>query len=222
MSNAANSVKIEGVIFDVDGVIVSTDEQHYLSWKRLADEEGIYFDREINRECLGASRMESLEVVLRKATRRCSDANKKELAERKNCYYLELIDGLGPDDVLPGCKELLSELKGRGVKIAAASGSKNAPHILERIGLAGMFDASVSGHDITHSKPHPEVFLLAAERLRLEPARCLVVEDGPVGVEAALRAGMRALGVGARPLKGACLSVPSLDRISVEQMLAIS
>ena len=211
---------IQAVIFDVDGVLVSTDEQHYQSWKRLSDEEGIQFTREMNRDCLGASRMQSLEVVLRNAPRRYNDAEKLELAERKNRYFLELVDGLGPDDVLPGCRELLFALKARGIRLAAASGSKNASHILERIGLADVFEALISGHDITRSKPHPEVFQLAGERLGVEPARCLVVEDGQVGVEAARSAGMKALGVGEHELEGAVMTVPSLTQVSLEQILA--
>ena len=222
MDASANATGIEAVIFDLDGVLVSTDELHFLSWKRVAEEEGIYFDREINRRCLGASRMESLEVVLQNAGRRYSDEQKAELAERKNRYYLELAERLGPDDALPGAREILSALKKRGVKIAVASGSKNVRHILERIGLAGLPDAVVTGHDIARSKPDPDVFVKAAGRLGSPPARCLVVEDSPAGIEAAARAGMKALGIsGQGHLAGAALTVGSPAEITVKELLAL-
>ncbi len=212
---------IEAVIFDLDGVLVSTDEQHYRSWKRLAEEEGIHFDRRVNRRCLGASRMESLEAVLRNAPRRYSDAEKAELAERKNRYYLELVEDLAPADVLPGVRELLCALKRRAVRLAVASGSRNAPSIVERLGLRDAFEACVSGMDIAHSKPHPEVFLRVARRLGVPPKRCLVVEDAPSGVEAARRAGMRVLGVGRRPLAGTSLMVRSPADLSADEMLGL-
>ncbi len=222
MNNAEDRQPTAAVMFDLDGVLVSTDEQHYLSWKRMADEEGIYFDREINRGCLGVSRMESLEVVLRNAGRRYTQRQKAELAERKNRYYLELVQRLGPEDVLSGAREILCGLKDRAVKVAVASGSKNARYILERVGLAEMPDAVVTGQEISNSKPDPEVFLAAAQRLGLPPARCLVVEDAPAGVEAARRAGMKVLGVG-QPgsLPRADRTVASLAEIGVDEMLAI-
>jgi len=212
---------IEAVVFDLDGVLVSTDEHHYRSWKRLADEEGIPFDREVNRGCLGLSRSESLEVVLRNAPRSYSPREKAELAERKNRYFLELVAHLSPRDLAPGAQHMLRALKRRGVKVAVASGSRNAPLILERLGVKRLLDACVSGQDITHSKPHPESLLLAAERLGVSPRRCLVVEDAPAGVEAAQKAGMRVLGVGARALAGARRTVASLADISVNEMLAL-
>jgi len=219
MNKPQTQRRVDAVIFDVDGVLVSTDELHYLSWKRVADEEGIPFDRRMNRECLGRSRKESLEVVLRGAPRAYDERQKAELAERKNRYFLQLVERLGPRDAAPGCHGLLLELRRRGVKLAAASGSRNAPHILRRLELDGLFDVCISGRDISRSKPHPEVFLLAARRLGLPPGRCLVVEDAPAGVEAARRAGMRVVGVGPSPLQGAEHTVPSLAAVSADELL---
>lgn len=187
---------IFGVIFDLDGVIVSTDNCHYLAWKRMADEEGIYFDRTINERLRGVSRMESLEIILERAQRPYTDDEKQAMAARKNAYYVELIGSLTREDILPGALDTLSLLKKRGVKVAIGSSSKNTPIILRQIGLENAFDAVADGNAITRSKPDPEVFVLAARLLGLEPENCLVVEDADAGIEAALGGGMRALGVG--------------------------
>ena len=184
------------VIFDLDGVIVSTDEHHYRAWKKIADEEAIYFDDIINMRLRGVSRMESLEVVLEKSKKQYSKEEKFLLAERKNSYYKDLIKSLTPDDILPGAIDLLSLLKENGIKIAIGSSSKNSPEILSYIGLDSYFDATVDGNDISNSKPHPEVFLKASERLGVKPEDCLVIEDAASGVAAALAAGMKVIGVG--------------------------
>ena len=186
---------IKAVIFDLDGVIVSTDDCHYRAWKKMADEEGIYFDREINNRLRGVSRMASLEIVLEKANREYSEKEKQEMAERKNNYYKELICELTPDDILTGVTEKLEELKENGIKIAIGSSSKNTPIILKQIGLERYFDAVSDGNNITHSKPDPEVFLKAAEMLGIAPEDCMIVEDADAGIEAGKRAGMKTLAV---------------------------
>lgn len=191
-----SSEKIAGVIFDLDGVIVSTDNCHYLAWKRMADEEGIYFDRAINERLRGVSRMESLEIILERAERAYTDEEKAEMATRKNAYYVELIGSLTAGDILPGALDTLKLLRERGVKIAIGSSSRNTPIILKQIGLSDAFDAVADGNAISRSKPDPEVFLLAARLLGLAPVNCLVVEDADAGIEAAVAGGMRALGVG--------------------------
>ena len=187
---------ILGVIFDLDGVIVSTDDCHYLAWKRMADEEGIPFDRKVNERLRGVSRMVSFEIILEKATKTYTEEQKVEMATRKNGYYVELIQQLTADAMLPGAMATLEMLKKRGVKIAIGSSSRNTPIILRQIGLDGYFDAVADGNQITHSKPDPEVFLLGAKLLNLDPKNCMVVEDADAGVEAALNGGMRVLGVG--------------------------
>ena len=189
-------MKFEAVIFDLDGVIVSTDEYHYEGWKKLADDEGIYFDKKINERQRGVSRMESLEVLLEKSDKTYTDEQKNEMAERKNNYYKELLTKLSPDDILPGVMDFTKKLKEMGVKIAIGSSSKNTPAILKYIGLDKYFDAVADGNQITHSKPDPEVFLLAAKLVGIAPEKCLVVEDADAGIEAAKSGGMAALGVG--------------------------
>jgi beta-phosphoglucomutase len=189
-------MKLKAVIFDLDGVIVSTDECHYKAWKQMADEENIYFDKEINKRLRGVSRMESLSIILERSKKDYTLAENEELATRKNNYYRELIQQLTPNDILPGVMDVLSELKSNNIKIAIGSSSKNTSMILERIGLDTYFDAVADGTQISNSKPDPEVFLLAAEMLDISPANCLVVEDADAGVEAAIAGNMKVLGIG--------------------------
>ena len=197
------------VIFDLDGVIVSTDECHYRAWKKTADEEGIYFDRKINDRLRGVSRMDSLEIVLERAERLYTDEEKVELAERKNNYYKEYIKKLTKDDILNGVNENLAELKAKGIKVAIGSSSKNTPDILKYIGLDNYFDAVSDGNNITKSKPDPEVFLKAADMLGVPYEKCLVVEDADSGIEAGKRAGMYTLAV--NNAKGADYSLADLS-----------
>ena len=213
---------IQAVIFDLDGVIVSTDECHYLAWKRLADEQGIHFDRRINHRLRGVSRMQSLEIILERSRQRYTSRQKHEMAERKNQWYRQMLSSLTPRDILPGAMEVLRELKARGVKVAVGSSSRNSPLILQRIGLEGFFDATADGNDITHSKPHPEVFQKAAQRLNVRPEHCLVVEDAAAGVESAINAGMKCLALGAaQSHPQAHLSAADLTAVTVDQMLGL-
>ena len=212
---------IKGMIFDLDGVIVSTDDCHYLAWKRMADEEGIYFDRQINERLRGVSRMASLEIILERATKTYAEAEKIAMATRKNDYYVELIGKLTPADILPGTMAVLNALKAKGVKVAIGSSSRNTPIILKQIGLENAFDAIADGNQITHSKPDPEVFLLAAKLLGLSPTECLVVEDADAGVDAALAGGMKALGVGsAAQYPRATYHAQSLEGLTLDSVLA--
>ena len=206
----------------MDGVIVSTDELHYQGWKYMADNEGIYFDREINERLRGVSRMESLLIILEKATKTYTDAEKEALTTLKNNYYKELLATLSPNNILSGVEEILSGLKAAGVKIAIGSSSKNAPAILKQIGLDKTFDAISDGNNITNSKPDPEVFLIAAERLGLQPEHCLVVEDAEAGITAALSANMKTLAVGSAAAdKRADLAAADLSLISVKDMISL-
>ncbi len=207
---------IKAVIFDLDGVLVTTDDCHYEAWKRMADEEGICFDREINQRLRGVSRMESLEIILERANRPYSEEEKQALAARKNGYYVELISHLDQNALLPGAKKTLQALRKMGVRTAVGSSSKNAPNIIRRVGVEDMFDAVADGNDIKRSKPAPDVFLVAAEKLGLPAENCLVVEDADAGVEAALSAGMTVLAVGAaRNHKGAHLRANTLEDIDL-------
>ena len=189
--------KYEGVIFDLDGVICFTDHYHYLAWKALADSLGIDFDETKNDRLRGVSRMESLEIVLEGYHGAAlSPEEKTALAEKKNTLYRQLLQTMMPKDLPDEVRNTLNTLRARGVKLAIGSSSKNAPLILERIGLAGFFDAVSDGNNIQRSKPDPQVFTMAAVMLHLEPGKCLVVEDALAGLQAAASGGFDSAGLG--------------------------
>ena len=189
---------IKAVIFDLDGVLVTTDELHFTAWKALADKLGINdFTKEDNVRQRGVSRMASLEVVLEKTDRAFSEEEKLALAEEKNEIYVRSLSSLSEADVLSGANEFIDYLKSKGIKTAVGSASKNTPLILEKTKLAGKFDAVSCGLDTTKSKPDPEVFLIAANKLGVAPCDCAVVEDSDAGIEAAKTGGMYAIAVGA-------------------------
>ena len=189
-------MKYKGIIFDLDGVICSTDEYHYQAWKALADRLGIPFDRERNNLLRGVSRMQSLEIILEKSDKRYSEEEKNAFAEEKNRLYRELLAQMSPADLSDDVKSTLETLRKSHLKLAIGSSSKNTPFILDRVGLGSFFDAVADGNCITHSKPHPEVFLKAAEMIGLPPADCLVVEDAHAGVEAAVAGGFNCAAIG--------------------------
>ena len=187
---------MKAVIFDLDGVLCSTDDFHYLAWKQLADREGIPFDREINNQLRGVSRMASLEIILRKARKAYTDEEKEEMANFKNEVYKSFLSTMGPKDLTQDVSFTLQTLKSRGFQIAIGSSSKNTKTILKQLGIIDIFDAISDGTNITHSKPDPEVFLKAAEMLGLEPKECCVVEDAYSGIDAAKAGGFTALAIG--------------------------
>lgn len=187
----------KGFIFDLDGVLVFTDRFHYLAWKSIADELGVEFDEEYNNLLRGVSRMESLDIILRRYNGPAlSQEIKNELAERKNQLYREYLKTMTPDDVADSVRTTLAELRARGFKLSVGSSSKNARFILEKVAMLDAFDAISDGTNITKSKPDPEVFLKAAEFLNLHPSECIVVEDAMAGVDAAKAGGMKAVGIG--------------------------
>jgi beta-phosphoglucomutase len=207
-------IMISAVIFDLDGVIVSTDNYHYQAWKKIADEENIYFDEEVNNRLRGVSRSDSLEIILERSERKYTEFEKTRLTEAKNTYYIKLLESLTAEAILPNVKEVLIKLKTNKIKIAIGSSSKNAKLILKQIGLIDLFDAISDGNDIKRSKPHPEVFLIAAKRLGIEPTKCAVIEDASAGIEAAKKARMYAIGIGAAKNSKLCdLSVDNIAEI---------
>ena len=189
-------MKYQGIIFDLDGVICSTDDYHYQAWKTLADELDIPFDRERNNLLRGVSRMESLNIILEKSSKTYSEEEKTAFAEKKNNLYRTLLAKMSPADLTEETRSTLETLRSRGLKLAIGSSSKNTPVILERIGLGDFFDAVADGNCITRSKPDPEVFLKAAEGLGLAPEKCLVVEDAHAGVQAAVSGGFDCAAMG--------------------------
>lgn len=188
--------EIKAVIFDLDGVLCFTDKYHYQAWKALADELGIYFDEKINNRLRGVSRMASLEIILEKSDKQYTQEEKIEFTEKKNTLYRKLLHNMTPDDVTEEVRKTLTELKSRGYLLAVGSSSKNAPFIIQQIEIGSYFDAVADGNDITKSKPDPEVFLVAAEKLDVEPEKCVVVEDADAGIRAAKAGNMTAYALG--------------------------
>jgi beta-phosphoglucomutase len=212
--------RIAAVIFDLDGVITNTVYFHYLSWQRLADEEGIPFDKATHdRQMLGLNREDALHILL--GDRHPSLIQQQLLLKRKNDYYLESIHELNADNLLPGIGNLLVELRAADIKIALGSSSKNAELVLQRLGIIDFFDFLADGHSVPYLKPAPDVFLHAAEGLKIPPTNCLVVEDAPAGVAAGLKAGMWVLGVGPFDrLVQAHLVLPTLAEIGWTDIVA--
>ncbi len=205
---------IKAIIFDLDGVIVFTDEYHYLAWKSLADSLGLPFDRERNNLCRGVSRMESLDIVLGEKKDSYTPEEKLRFAEQKNGIYREFLQKMSPGDVAGDVLQALQQLKEEGYLLAIGSSSKNAKLILRQTGILDRFDAVSDGTNISHSKPHPEVFLKAAEMLGLPPEGCAIVEDAEAGVKAGLAAGMLTFAIGdARKCADAAHKIDSLVQI---------
>ncbi|MEM0999366.1 MAG: beta-phosphoglucomutase [Bacteroidota bacterium] len=203
--------EIQACIFDLDGVLVDTAVFHFQAWGRLAAELGFSFDESQNERLKGVSRMRALDLLLEIGGIKADDAQKLAWATRKNAWYVELISGMESEDVLPGVRDLLDYLQGKGYKLALASASKNAPRILEVTGLNRMFAAIVDGNRTVRAKPDPEVFLTAASDLEVAPAHCVVFEDAVAGVAGAIAGGMVAVGIGSpRNLSAAHFVVPSI------------
>jgi len=187
---------MHGALFDLDGVIVDTAKYHYLAWRRLANELGFDFSKEHNERLKGVSRRESLRIMLEIGNVTASEASQAVMADRKNEWYVEYVGSMGPSEILPGAREYLTVLRGEGVKIALGSASKNARLILDNLGLTNLFDVIVDGTSVSKAKPDPEVFLRGAMDIGVARTCCVVFEDAEAGIEAALRAGMRSVGIG--------------------------
>jgi len=209
----------KAIIFDLDGVLTDTSEYHYLSWKRLADEEGIPFTRQENDEHLrGVSRKESLTYLLK--GRKVSDAQFQEMMERKNRYYNEMIKNMTPKDLVDGGRQLLEEIRQAGIKIAVASGSKNAHTVLDLLQIMDLLDDVADGNSVSNSKPAPDIFVYAAGMVRIPTSESLVVEDADAGIESAKAGGMQALGIGpAERFHRADKVLPSLANKHLQDLL---
>lgn len=187
--------QIYAIIFDLDGVICSTDRFHYLAWKALADRLEIPFDEQVNQRLRGVSRMESLEIILGEHSGEYSVEEKQSLAEEKNNIYRSYLSSMTPGDLSKEVRMTLHTLRQRGYLLAIGSSSKNTRQILKQLGLGDFFDAVADGNQITRSKPDPEVFLLAASMLGVSPENAIVIEDAQSGVRAATAGRFRAIGI---------------------------
>lgn len=212
---------IKAFIFDLDGVITDTAEYHYLAWRKLADSLDIPFDRDDNEKMKGVERMASLDRILVKSEAEFSPQRRQELAAVKNAYYLEFINSITPDDILPGVLPLLAELKKLGCRAGVASASKNAALVLGKLGIISQFDYVADASLIEQAKPHPEVFLNVMEYFSLTPSQCIGIEDAYVGVKAIKSAQMFAVGIGQNDiLNNADLVYLDMAGFDLEQVLA--
>ncbi|HHE71220.1 MAG TPA: beta-phosphoglucomutase [Chloroflexi bacterium] len=212
--------RIEAFILDLDGVLTDTAEYHFRAWKRLADEEGIPFTREDNEALRGVSRRRSLEILLGDHLQRYTEAEFEEMMARKNRMYQELLTQITQEDFLPGARELMAGIRQRGLKMAIGSASKNTRTVLERLGVLDAFDVIADGYSVTRGKPAPDLFLYAAAQMAVDPARCVVVEDATAGIDAALAAGMIAVGIGPSERVGhAHFRYPSTADINLDEIL---
>lgn len=210
---------VRACLFDLDGVIVDTAKYHYLAWKRLANELGFEFTEEDNERLKGVSRMKSLEILLEIGGVSFDEETKEAMAARKNAWYVEYISKMDSSEVLPGVIDFLTSLREEGIKISLGSVSKNAMIILKNTGVDKYFDAVIDGTKITHAKPDPEVFLKGAEELGVNPKDCVVFEDAQAGIEAAINAGMRSVGVGSPEiLRKADFVISSFKEMSVDRL----
>ncbi len=207
--------EMRAAIFDLDGVIVDTAKYHYLAWKRLANVNGFDFTEADNERLKGVSRVRSLEILLEIGGVIVDDNTRQQMAAFKNDWYVAYINRLTPSEILPGADEYLRFLKRHHIKVALGSASKNAALVLDRLAIRQLFDVVVDGNQVRQSKPHPEVFLRAAEAVGVPPTACIVFEDAESGVAAAIRAGMGCVGIGAATiLKEADVIVGSLNQLT--------
>ena len=189
-------MKYKACLFDLDGVLVDTAIYHFQAWKNLGKNFDYELTEEQNEKLKGISRVASLDRILTFAQKEASQEEKNKWLIEKNENYLELISNMNPSEILPGVLDFLQEIKAQGYLIALGSASKNAEVILRKTGLISWFDAIIDGNHVQKSKPDPEVFLKGADALGVSPENCIVFEDASAGIEAAKRAGMKAIGIG--------------------------
>ncbi|MDA3929981.1 MAG: beta-phosphoglucomutase [Prolixibacteraceae bacterium] len=210
---------IKACLFDLDGVIVDTAKYHFIAWAALANELGFEFTEEHNERLKGVSRMTSLHILLEIGGVELSEEKKIEMADEKNTLYVSYIEKMTPDEILPGVVNFLKELRENGIKTAIGSASKNAPLILDRLELNQYFDAIIDGNKVSKAKPDPEVFLKGAEAVGIAPQYCVVFEDAAAGVEAAIKGGMKCVGIGLPAnLSQAQLVVPGFENFALTSL----
>lgn len=213
-------MRIKACLFDLDGVLVDTARFHYLAWKQLAGRLGFDFTETDNERLKGISRMDSLDILLEIGKVHLSPGEKLQYAEEKNTVYLQYVSQMTPDDVLPGVRDFLHELKETGILIGLGSASKNARLILQRTNIEKIFNVVVDGNLITKAKPDPEVFALGARLLEVEAENTLVFEDAIAGVQAAHNAGMKCIGIGTPEMLGeADLVFPGFQNLKLADII---
>jgi beta-phosphoglucomutase len=212
---------IKACIFDLDGVIVDTAVYHYKAWKRLANSLGFDFTEHQNEQLKGVSRVRSLELILGWGGVTKTSAEQEVLATQKNTWYMEMVNQMKPDEILPGAKEFILICRAAGIKTALGSASKNSMTILDKIGITNLFDAVIDGNKVSKAKPDPEVFLQGAIELSVEPEECVVFEDAIAGVEAAKVGHMKVVGIGQPGVLDADLVITGLDKMTLDKLFKL-
>ena len=212
--------RFKAAIFDLDVVIVNTAKYHYIAWKEIAENLGFDFTEMDNERLKGVSRMESLDILLSIGKITLSQKEKEDIAELKNQRYKYFISNMKPDEILPGIREFIEILRSNGILIALGSASKNSVFILEKLNLVQLFDVIIDGNSVKNTKPDPEVFLKAAESLKIPPENCIVFEDAQAGIDAANAANMKCIGIGSPEiLKNADLIISGFDKININELI---
>ena len=207
---------MKGVLFDLDGIVTDTATYHFTAWSQLVkDEFGLKLPKSIEERTKGVSREDSLKIILEELNLSVDEEQFQDLANKKNKCYIESLEKLTDKDILPGIKELINDLKQKGVKIALASASHNGPFILEKIGLFDSFDTIVDPGKLSRGKPDPEIFEVASAQLGLTPKDCVGIEDSIAGIQAINSAGSCSIGVGDDKLSEAFRRVSSTKELSV-------
>ena len=213
------NMEIKACLFDLDGVIVDTAKYHFEAWRRLANHLGIDFTIDENEQLKGISRIDSLKLILDWGAIKKNEAEILDLAALKNNWYLEMVASMQADEILPSVRDFIQSLKSDNIKIGLGSASKNSEAILKKINLLDQFDVIIDGNKVSQSKPSPEVFLKGAAALQILPKNCLVFEDALSGVEAAINAGMRVVGIGeSKILCNADLVVSGFQELSLDRL----
>ena len=204
------------VIFDLDGVITDTAKYHHLAWSSFAKSLHITLGERMSEKLKGVNRQDSLDIILNEYQISLSKEEKDTIIHKKNLLYQQYLEDLTPFDILEGIYPLINELKNDGKKIAVGSSSKNTTYILNKLNITNLFDTIVTGCDVENAKPSPDIFLLCANRLNINPSSCLVIEDATSGIEAANHAGMHSISVSINPIQNSTLHVSQTCDLSIE------
>jgi beta-phosphoglucomutase len=208
---------LQACIFDLDGVLVDTARYHFKSWQRLAHSLDIYFDEEMNEQLKGVSRVQSLEQILKWGGIRFDEKKKEELCIQKNEWYLEYLEHIDENEILPYADDFILHVHQSKIKIALGSASKNAIKVLQETNLIKYFDAIIDGNETINTKPHPEVFLKASEALEVLPENAIVFEDSGRGIDAAISGNFKSVGIGEEQNLGhAQMVIPSFKDVTLD------
>ncbi|MCR6096371.1 beta-phosphoglucomutase [Salipaludibacillus agaradhaerens] len=191
--------RLQAVIFDLDGVLADTVHYHFLATKKVADLEGVPFTPEMNEAFQGMSRKHMIKEIVKEAPKAYIESDLDKLAELKNDYYKSYIKSLSSRDILPGMLSFLNELKEADIPMAIASSSSNARTVVARLGIEHFFQIIINAKSIKKMKPDPEIFLTAADRLKVPYDNCVAIEDSWAGITAIKATPMFSVGIGESP-----------------------